>query len=155
MPEQMRLQIYTTEAVNEKLEQRAEQADLSKSKYCEMVLKKHHGMDLNGRLARYSADEDIMETLDDGISSLAASIEELQAEATPDIEHLQSLRTMYVIALWELLKQEYSPAEREGAIKRAALEMSESRSGTTLPTQSDDGQTAQTSPLEALLAADR
>ncbi|MBV0926373.1 hypothetical protein KTS45_19375 [Halomicroarcula limicola] len=152
MPEQARLQIYTTEDVNEKVEQRADQADLSKSKYCEMVLKKHHGMELRGRLARHSADEDIIATIDDAADDISTSIEEVQVEATPDLEHIQSLETMYVIALWELLKEDYSPAEREAAIKRAALQMNDAAADASAIAQTDDEE--QLSPLDPLLASD-
>ncbi|WP_135305407.1 hypothetical protein [Haloarcula amylovorans] len=153
MVEDARLQIYTDEALNTKLDKRADSAGLSKSKYCELILKNHHGMDLDGRLSRYSANDDVVSTIDRTSTEIIAAIEELKQETTSDVEHLQSLRTMYVLSLWELLKEEYSPEKREAAIKRAALQMADSP-----VTQTSDGRESDregSSPLDSLLAVDR
>lgn len=149
-----RLQIYTDEELNEKIERRADSADLSKSGYCELILKNHHGIDLDGRLSRYSTDKDLISTIDKATSEVTTAIEELQQDTATDLEHHQSLRTMYVLALWELLKQEYSPSEREEAIKQAAIQMADGKSSQSPSTTNDDAESDLSSPLEALLASD-
>ncbi|QIO25258.1 hypothetical protein [Haloarcula sp. JP-L23] len=152
MTERTRLQIYATEDLEAEIEKHAELADLSKSEYCVRVLKNHHHMDIGGGRAQYAPDEDIAATIDNAVTDLITAIDDLQTDATPDLEHLQSLRTMYVIALWELCKQEYSPAEREDAIKRAALQMGDTQGDTA--SSEDDGSTLQPSELAGLVSSD-
>ncbi|MBX0325210.1 hypothetical protein EGH21_19475 [Halomicroarcula sp. F13] len=136
------------------VEEQAEQEGLSASAYCEMVLKTHHDMEPEERHSRYSADKDLISTINDAVDDLVNSIDELQNDTTPDFEHLQSLRTMYVMALWELLKHEYSPEEREDAIKRAALRLADSQTGASALSEDDAEAADQVSSLASLLAPD-
>jgi len=112
--------VYTTETVKESIETQANAADKSVSAYCHEVLAEHveETLDENQR-ARYGTDTDIELLLEELRSELIGMLDSFITETGAEIHHLQSLRTAYAIAIWELIKDDYSPAQREVALKTA------------------------------------
>lgn len=112
--------VYTTETVEERIEAQANAADKSVSTYCHEVLKEHVEETIaETQRVRYGTDTDIELLLEKLQSELIAIVESFRTDTGAEIHHLQSLRTAYAIAIWELIKDDYSPAEREVALKTA------------------------------------
>lgn len=126
-----RIQVYTTTEVLNQIDTRAEEAGMSRSEYCHQLFRDYHddGLSLE-QISRYTVGQRMEEALQASRDDILAAISELQADSVPDLEHIQSLRTMYVLSLWELLKQDYSPEQREQAMRNAALKLNDMQSET-------------------------
>lgn len=135
--------VYTTERVETYIESQADAADQSVSTYCHEVLKEHVESDMDAnQQARYGTDTDIELLITELQSELRSLLDSFITETGAEIHHLQSLRTAYAIAIWELIKDDYSPAEREVALKTAGkhVEKQTLTSGQQPETESNTGQ---------------
>jgi len=114
------VKFYTTEKNKERLEEQAEASNQSRSEYCHEVFAAHINEEQNKRqYGRYGVDQQIelvLNEIRDEVSSLRT---EFESETGEKLELLQRLRTVYAIALWRLIKEDYAPARQKAAMKHA------------------------------------
>ena len=115
------LQFYTTDENEEWLTEQAEAEDKSLSEYCHQVVEEHVNREQDRKqYGRYAVDQQIELTLDQIRDEATTLLSTFQSETGAKIDRVQRIRTVYVIALWHLLKNNYSPSQRDAALKRAA-----------------------------------
>ena len=114
------LQFYTTGENGEWLTEQAEAADKSLSEYCHQLVEEHINREQDRKqYGRYGVDQQIELVLDQIRDEATTLLATFQSETGPKIDRVQRIRTVYVIALWHLFKNNYSSSEREAALKRA------------------------------------
>ncbi|WP_262181400.1 hypothetical protein [Haloarcula laminariae] len=115
------IQFYTTDEKEEWLTDQAEAAGQSLSKYCDQVITEHIDREQDRQqYGRYGVDQQIELALDQIRDEATAILSNFQSESGARLDRIQRIRTVYVLALWHLLKDDYSSAQQEAALKRAA-----------------------------------
>ncbi|MFC6977027.1 hypothetical protein ACFQL1_23655 [Halomicroarcula sp. GCM10025709] len=124
-----RIQLYPSDELAEKIERKAENAGLSISDFCSQALENHlETEDEKAEENRYNPSKRLELKIEQARQEVMETLDELEPETGEEIKHLQSLRTMYVISLWELLKEDYGPAQRKEAMKRASERLADQHS---------------------------
>lgn len=114
------IQFYTTEEYEEWLSEQAEAADKSLSEYCHEVVEQHITEEKDDQqYRRYGVDQQIELALDELHDETTTLLSEFQSETGTRLEHIQRLRTIYVMAIWRLLKDNHAPSKQESALKSA------------------------------------
>ena len=114
------VQLYTTEENRQWVKDRAEVADQSISDYCHEVLEAHiDRVTGDSQYERYGTDTQLEVLMEDIREELTTLLTELQSDVGEDLNYMQSIRTAYVIAIWELMKEDYTPSQRRLAMKFA------------------------------------
>lgn len=114
------IRFYTSEETKEWLKNEAETRDQSLSECCNQVVTEYIGQEQDRRqYSRYGVDHQIELVLDEIREEISTILTEFQTETGTTVERLQRLRTVYVIALWRLLKDDYPSDRRKAAMKTA------------------------------------
>lgn len=114
------IQFYTTDEYEEWLTKQAEAADKSLSEYCHQVVEQHITQEQDDQqYRRYGADQQIELALDELRDETSTLLSNFQSETGTRLERMQRLRTIYVMALWRLIREDYDPSEQESALKSA------------------------------------
>lgn len=114
------IQFYTTDEYEEWLSEQAEAADKSLSEYCHEVVEQHITQEQDDQqYRRYGVDQQIELALDELRDETSTLLSEFQSETGTRLEHIQRLRTIYVMAIWRLLRENFAPSEQESALKSA------------------------------------
>jgi len=114
------IQFYTTKEYEEWLTEQAEAADKSLSEYCHEIVEQHITQEQDDQqYRRYGADQRIELVLEELRDETSTLLSEFQSETGTRLERMQRLRTIYVMALWRLLREDYATAEQESALKSA------------------------------------
>lgn len=128
MGRENRIQFYPDAELAQQIESEADDADLSISKYCEQVFQQHLQSEKDeSQDWRYHTGERIEVVFDQLQRDITETLESVQADLDGDIENLQSLRTMYVVSLWELLKDDYGLPQQKAAMKAAGDRLDDSK----------------------------
>ncbi|MFC7078073.1 hypothetical protein [Haloarcula halophila] len=121
MPDDKPVYFYTSEETKQRINDQADEAGLSVSDFCEQVLKEHlEDTTSQSQEERYHPSQRLEVTIDDARRDLEAAIERLETAVDEEITDIQSLRTVYAISIWELLKSEYGSPHRKEAMQTAA-----------------------------------
>ncbi|MFC7078334.1 ribbon-helix-helix protein, CopG family [Haloarcula halophila] len=124
-----RIQVYPSDELAEKIERRAEEAGLSISEFCSQALETHLEQETReSEESRYNPSKRLEVKIEQARQEVMETLDELESETSEEIEQLQALRTMYVISLWELLKEDYGPAQRKEAMERASERLADRHS---------------------------
>lgn len=122
------VQVYTTPEFESKLEDAAEEEGLSVSRFCEQILRQQiQEQQQEQKDWKYHTGERIEVVFDQLQRDITETLESVQADLDGDIENLQSLRTMYVVSLWELLKDDYGLPQQKAAMKAAGDRLDDSK----------------------------
>lgn len=114
------VRFYTSEETKEWLKKEAETRDQSLSECCHQVVAEYIDQEEDRRqYSRYGVDQQIEIVLNEIREEASTILSEFQSETGVTLERLQRLRTVYVIALWRLLKEEYPSSQRKAAMKHA------------------------------------
>lgn len=114
------VKFYTTEANREWIEEQAEASNQSLSEYCHEVIAAHIDEEQDKQqYGRYAVDQQIELVLNEIREETSSLLTEFESETAERLELIQRLRTVYVIALWRLIKEDYAPARQEAAMKHA------------------------------------
>lgn len=115
------IRFYTTEENKEWLEEQAEATDTSISECCHEALAKHIDREQERhQYGRYGVDQQIELVLNEILEEATTQFSEFQTEASTTLERIQRIRTVYVIALWRLVKDDYTAPQRRAALTHAA-----------------------------------
>jgi len=115
------IQFYTTDENEEWLSEQAKASDQSLSEYCHEVIADHINREQERRqYGRYGVDQQIELILNDIRDETTEVLSDFESEMGTTLERIQRLRTVYVIAIWRLVKEEYSTSKREAALKHGA-----------------------------------
>jgi hypothetical protein len=121
MTRETSLQVYTTAKNRKKLEETAEDVGQSLSEYCHHLIEQHLASvgetDEPDRLGTERTAVDILTDLHEDVT---AELSEFRSETADELLYVHSVRTAYLIALWKLLEDEHSAAERRYAMRFAA-----------------------------------
>jgi hypothetical protein len=130
MGHENRIQFYPEPDLAEKIESRADEEGLTVSKYCEQVFQQHLQTEKEeAQDWRYQTGERIEVVIDQMRADIQDEIESFREELDGEITDLQSLRTMYVISLWELLKDDYGLPQQKEAMKAAGQRLNDAEDG--------------------------
>lgn len=111
------IQFYTTEENEERLQEQGDAANKSLSEYCHQVVEEHISeKQREQQKRRYSVEQQVELKLDEIRSETSTLLSTFQSERAR-LEHMQRLRTIYVMALWRLLRNDYSPSKQKEALK--------------------------------------
>lgn len=114
------VRFYTSEETKQWLKREAETREKSLSECCHQVVTEYIDREEDRRqYSRYGVDQQIEIVLTEIREEASTILTEFQSETGVALERLQRLRTVYVIALWRLLKEEYPSAQRKAAMKHA------------------------------------
>ena len=114
------VRFYTSEETKEWIKREAETRDQSLSECCHQVVSEYIDREEDRRqYSRYGVDQQIEIVLNEIREEASTILKEFQSETGVTVERLQRLRTVYVIALWRLLKEEYPSSQRKAAMKHA------------------------------------
>lgn len=140
MPDDTHMSFYTSDETKQRIEEQAEKAGLSVSEFCEQVLEEHlEESTSQSQEERYHPSQRLEVTIDDARRDLKEAIERLEAAVDEEITDIQSLRTVYAISIWELLKSEYGSPHRKEAMQVAAERVKADQNGSS-GTESGDSQ---------------
>jgi hypothetical protein len=115
------IQFYTTDENEEWLSEQAEASGQSLSEYCHEVIADHIDREQERQqYGRYGIDQQIELILNEIRDETTEVLSEFESEMGTTLERIQRLRTVYVIAIWRLVKEEYSVPQREAALKHGA-----------------------------------
>lgn len=115
------IQIYVTEENKEWLTDQAEADNKSCSEYCRDVITDHiDGEQDEQQYRRYGVDQQIELGLTEIRDEATALLSNFQSEMGTRLDRIQRLRTVYVIALWRLVKDDYPVSQQKAAMKHAA-----------------------------------
>lgn len=110
------IQFYTTEENEQRLQEQADAANTSLSEYCHQVVEEHISEKQHEQQKRrYSVEQQVELKLDEIRSETSTLLSTFQSERAR-LEHMQRLRTIYVMALWRLLRNDYSQSKQEEAL---------------------------------------
>ncbi|MFY4815297.1 hypothetical protein ACOJIV_21750 [Haloarcula sp. AONF1] len=114
------IQIYTTEENQEWFEELADEAGTSVSEYGHGIIEDHVGRETGKRqYDRYGTDTELEVTLDSLEKELNDTLSQFKSETLEEVRYVQQVRTAYIIAIWRLIQDNYTPAERQLAMKFA------------------------------------
>jgi len=114
------VQIYTTDENQEWLEQLAEKEGTSVSEYGHGIIQDHIDRETGERqYDRYGTDTEIEVILDTLKEELGETLDQFESDTLEEVRHIQRVRTAYLISIWRLIKDDYSTAEQELAMKFA------------------------------------
>mgnify|MGYP000032399817 CR=1 FL=1 len=120
MSERTVIQIYTTDENREWLEQLADEEDTSISEYGHEMIEDHIDRETGERqYGRYGTDTEIEVILDSLKEELGETLDQFESETLEEVRHIQRVRTAYLISIWKLIKDDYSTAEQQLAMKFA------------------------------------
>lgn len=124
-----RIQVYPSDELAKKIERRAKKTGNSISEFCSQALEAHlEQEDKEAEESRYNPSKRLELKIEQARQEVMDTLDELESETGEEIEQLQALRTMYVISLWELLKEDYGPAQRKEAMERASERLADRHS---------------------------
>lgn len=150
------IQVYVTEENKEWLTEQAEADNKSCSQYCRDLITDHIDQEQDTQqYRRYGVDQQIELVLTEIRDEATGLLSNFQTEMGTRLDRIQRLRTVYIIALWRLVKDDYSVAQQKAAMKHAAdhvglepkedpaiqsvLASGETQSPATDPDQTDTG----------------
>lgn len=114
------IQVYVEESNKEWLKDQADARDESCSEYCRKIITEHIEQQPDDQQHRqYSADQQIELVLNQIRDETTARLSNFQSSTGTLLERLQRLRTIYAIAVWRLIKQDYTVEQQEAALKYA------------------------------------
>ncbi|MFD1588183.1 hypothetical protein ACFR9U_14470 [Halorientalis brevis] len=113
-----RIAIYATAEQKERLQQRADDAEMTLSAYCQDILSQH----LQGELF---ADKNEELAVEQRLEELVGLARDEIEDAAEDIRQTQQKTALHTIALWELLKTDAGAAQRKEAMTDAARRLRE------------------------------
>ena len=146
---------YTSEETKQRIGEQAENAGQSVSDFCEQVLKEHlEATTSQSQEERYHPSQRLEVTIDDARRDLEAAIERLEEAVDEEITDIQSLRTVYAISLWELLKPEYGSPHRKEAMQAAAARVKEGENDSSRSDKGSSRTDETTAPSEPDQATD-
>lgn len=113
-----RIQVYVSEDRKKWLKEQADAADQSCSEYCRQVITEHidQGQD-EQQYRRYGVDQQIELALTELRDETKTLLSNFQSGTGTRLEYIQRVRTVYTIALWRLLEQDYPESQRNAAMK--------------------------------------
>jgi len=115
------LQIYTTEENKAKLKETADAVDQSLSEYSHHLIEQHlEPVSETDEPDRLGTEPTVVEILADLHEDVTTQLSEFRSETADELLYVHSVRTAYLIALWKLLEDEHSAAERRYAMRFAA-----------------------------------
>jgi hypothetical protein len=115
------IQFYTTDENEEWLSEQADASGQSLSEYCHAVIADHIDREQERwQYGRYGVDQQIELILNEIRDETTEVLSDFESEMGTHLNRIQRLRTVYVIAIWRLVKQEYSVSQREAALKHGA-----------------------------------
>jgi hypothetical protein len=121
MTRETSLQIYTTEENKAKLEDTADAVDQSLSEYLHHLIEQHlDSLEETDEPDRLGTERSAVDILTDLHEDVTAELSEFRSETADELLYVHSVRTAYLIALWKLLEDEHSAAERRYAMRFAA-----------------------------------
>ena len=120
MTDRTAIQVYTTEQKEEWLKELADEEGKSVSEYGREIFQEHIDRETGERqYDRYGTDTEIEVILDSLKNELEDTLDEFESETLEEIRHIQRVRTAYLISIWKLIKDDYSTAEQQLAMKFA------------------------------------
>ena len=115
------LQIYTTEENKAKLKETADTVDQSLSEYGHHLIDQHlASLTETDEPERLGTEQTVIDIVRDLHEDVTTQLEQFRAERADEFLYVQSVQTAYLIALWKLLADEYSAAERRYAMRFGA-----------------------------------
>jgi len=112
------IQFYTTESDEEWLKSQADAADQSLSEYCYQVVAAHiERKQEEQQYRRYGVDQQIELAIDEIQDETVELLREFRSETGARLEGIHRLRTIYVMALWRLFKDDFAQSEQKAALK--------------------------------------
>lgn len=115
------IQVYVSEEHKQWLTDQADADNKSCSEYCRDVITDHiDGEQDKQQYRRYGVDQQIEMVLTEIQEEATALLSNFQSEMGTKMDRIQRLRTVYVIALWRLVKDDYPVSQRKAAMKHAA-----------------------------------
>jgi len=114
------VKFYTTDEYKQRLKDQAEASNQSLSEYCHEVLAAHLDEEQDRQqYSRYGVDQQIELVINEFRDEASSQLTEFKSTTGGKLELIQRLRTVYMIAMWRLIKEDYSPARQEAAMKHA------------------------------------
>lgn len=114
------IQVYVEESDKEWLEEQAAADNESVSEYCRQVIVEHIEQQPDDQQHRqYSADQQLELVLNQIQDETTTLLSNFQSTTGTLLEHLQRLRTIYAIAVWRLIRQDYTAEQQEAALEYA------------------------------------
>lgn len=115
------IQFYTTDDNEEWLSEQADASGHSLSEYCHQVIADHIEREQERRqYGRYGVDQQIELLLTEIRDETTETLADFESETGTKLERIQRIRTVYLIAVWRLVKEEYSVSQRNAALKHGA-----------------------------------
>lgn len=112
------VKFYTTEEHKEWLTDQAEATNQSLSEYChELIAECIEDDRKRKQYTRYGVDQQIELVINEIRDEVTSVLNTFEAETGPKLELLQRIQTVYAIAVWRLIKEDYPPAKRKAAMK--------------------------------------
>lgn len=121
MTREAQFQIYTTEENMAKLREAANAVDQSLSEYGHHLIERHiASLSRTDEPDGLKTDRSAMTILADLHDDLTEQLAEFRSETAEELLYVHSVRSAYLIALWKLLEEDFSVAERRYALQFGA-----------------------------------